>query len=254
MLQQVLTQIGQQQPELLQEINDNQGLFLEMMNEPVADAPSTSSAGGAPAASSSGARRSGAGGGGAAGAGPFGAGGALGSPGQMAALIQSMGDEEVQQMAAMMGLSVDQLRQTVNLIGSLPEAELNQFMAQVMGGGGGGDGGLDDIMGGAGDGTGLGGPTVLRLTEEEMAAVDRLAEMGFDRSEAAQAFMACDKNEALAANLLMDSMGDGGAFFGGGGGGGAGGGGSGDDDDAEDGDHGNDGQDDMDDDADDMYE
>ena len=38
--------------------------------------------------------------------------------------------------------------------------------------------------------------------------------MGFDRSEAAQAFLACDKNEALAANLLMDSMGDSGGAFG----------------------------------------
>jgi UV excision repair protein RAD23 len=28
--------------------------------------------------------------------------------------------------------------------------------------------------------------------------------MGFDRADAAQAFLACDKNEALAANLLMD--------------------------------------------------
>ena len=34
----------------------------------------------------------------------------------------------------------------------------------------------------------------------------RLCEMGFDRSEAAQAYLACDKNEALAANFLMDSM------------------------------------------------
>jgi UV excision repair protein RAD23 len=63
------------------------------------------------------------------------------------------------------------------------------------------------MMGGGGQGGGgggEGGQQVLRLTEEEMAAVDRLAEMGFDRSEAAQAFLACDKNEALAANLLMD--------------------------------------------------
>jgi UV excision repair protein RAD23 len=37
--------------------------------------------------------------------------------------------------------------------------------------------------------------------------------MGFDRTEAAQAFFACDKNEALVANLLMDSAGqEGGAF------------------------------------------
>ena len=58
-----------------------------------------------------------------------------------------------------------------------------------------------------------------------MAAVDRLTEMGFDRAEAAQAFLACDKNEALAANLLMDSMMDGGGAMGGGGGPPSGGGG-----------------------------
>ena len=77
-----------------------------------------------------------------------------------------------------------------------------------------------------GGGAGGGGPTVLRLSDEEMAAVDRLTEMGFDRAEAAQAFLACDKNEALAANLLMDSMSDGG-FFGGGGDAGNNGNGSG---------------------------
>jgi UV excision repair protein RAD23 len=50
-----------------------------------------------------------------------------------------------------------------------------------------------------------------------------LADLGFDRTEAAQAYLACDKNEALAANLLMDSMGDGGDGFGFGGDGGGGG-------------------------------
>merc|ERR1712086_1218570 len=73
--------------------------------------------------------------------------------------------------------------------------------------GGGSDGGGGGTMGGGGGG---GAPQVLRLTEQEMAAVNRLADMGFDRTEAAQAYLACDKNEALAANLLMDSMGDGG--------------------------------------------
>jgi UV excision repair protein RAD23 len=73
---------------------------------------------------------------------------------------------------------------------------------------------------------------VLRLTDEEMAAVDRLTAMGFDRAEAAQAFLACEKNEELAANLLMDSMGDDGGFgFGGDGSGGHDGGGSGDNND-----------------------
>merc|ERR1712238_146977 len=98
-------------------------------------------------------------------------------------------------------------------------------MAQAMQGGGGG--GIPGMMGDVGGGGGgPGGPQVLRLTQEEMAAVDRLADMGFDRTEAAQAYLACDKDEALAANLLMDSMGDGGFGFGGAasGGGGSGGG------------------------------
>ena len=70
----------------------------------------------------------------------------------------------------------------------------------------------------------------MRLTAEEMAAVDRLAEMGFDRTEAAQAFIACDKNEALAANLLMD----GGLFDGGAGDFGSGGNNGGGNDETDD--------------------
>lgn len=197
MLQQVLTQIGQQQPELLQEINANQALFIQMMNEPVdtasSSATSTASSSRSPALGGAGA-------------------GGLGNPAQMAQMIQNMTAEEVEQMAAMMGMSADHLRQTAQVIGQMPPEQINQFMMQALGGGGGGDD-LAGMMGG------MGGPQVLELTEEEMQAVDRLTEMGFDRAEAAQAFLACDKNEALAANLLMDSMGDGGGFFGGGGGG-----------------------------------
>lgn len=215
MLQQVLTQIGQQQPELLEEINANQALFLQMMNEPV-DASSPSGSG----SSGAGASRSSPSGGAPPGGLGAGAGGLLGDPSQMAQMIQNMSAEEVGQMAAMMGLSPDQLRQTAEMIGQLPPEQLNQFMMQAMGGGGGDFGGM---MGGGG-----GGAQVLRLSEEEMAAVDRLTEMGFDRAEAAQAFLACDKNEALAANLLMDSMGDGGFGFGGDSSGGGGGDGSGD--------------------------
>ena len=119
-----------------------------------------------------------------------------------------MSPNELNQMATMMGLSADQLRTTAQMLGQIPPEQLQQYMMQAMqGGGGGGLGGLMEEEGG-----GAGGPQVLRLTEEEMAAVDRLTEMGFDRSEAAQAFLACDKNEALAANLLMDSMADGGGF------------------------------------------
>ena len=197
-LQQVLTQIGQQQPDLLAEINANQATFLEMMNEPI---PATASA----ASSGTTARSTSALGGNTdANAMMMDELGA-GNPAQMAQMIQSMSAEELQQMAQMMGISADQLRDTARMIGQMPPEQLSQFMMQAMAGGG-----MDGMMGG---GAGA-GQHVLRLTEEEMAAVDRLTEMGFDRSEAAQAFLACDKNEALAANLLMDSMANGG-FFGG---------------------------------------
>ena len=46
--------------------------------------------------------------------------------------------------------------------------------------------------------------TIQQLTHEEADAVDRLASMGFEKAAAAQAYLACDKNEMLAANLLMD--------------------------------------------------
>jgi UV excision repair protein RAD23 len=197
-LQQVLTQIGQQQPDLLAEINANQAIFLEMMNEPISTAAPTAPSGTSSRTSSA--------------LGSSADANAMmmdelggGNPAQMAQMIQSMSAEELQQMAQMMGISADQLRDTARMIGQMPPEQLSQFMMQAMAGGG-----MEGMMGG---GAGV-GQHVLRLTEEEMAAVDRLAEMGFDRSEAAQAFLACDKNEALAANLLMDSMANGG-FFGG---------------------------------------
>ena len=208
MLQTVLTQIGQQQPELLAEINANQEAFLAMMNEPVSE--STSSAP-APAQQASTSPPSGI---------PQGMLDTVANPAQMAQMIQSMSPTELNQMAAMMGLSPDQLRTTAQMLGQIPPEQLQEYMMQHMQ-----SGGPEGQGGPAG-----GGAQVLRLTAEEMAAVDRLAEMGFDRTEAAQAFIACDKNEALAANLLLE-----GGFFDGGagdfGGGGNNGGGNDETDD-----------------------
>lgn len=197
MLQTVLTQIGQQQPELLAEINANQEAFLAMMNEPIEESSSSVAAPSAPSPA-----------GGAGGGFPAGMMEGMADPAQMAAMIQSMTPTQMNEMARMMGMTPDQLRTTAQMLGQIPPEQLQEYMAQAMDGGG-----LPDMMGG-----GEGGTQVLRLTEEEMAAVDRLCEMGFDRTEAAQAFLACDKNEALAANLLMD----GGFGFGDSGGGGPG--------------------------------
>ena len=86
---------------------------------------------------------------------------------------------------------------------------LNAMMAGMMGMGGMGGG-----MGGMGRGADP--PGVIRLTQEEMESVNRLVALGFTQQQAAQAYLACDKNETLAANLLFDGgFGDDDGGFGG---------------------------------------
>ncbi len=61
---------------------------------------------------------------------------------------------------------------------------------------------------GGGGGMGAGTSPTVQLSEDEMQAVDRLCELGYDRFAVIQVYLACDKNEPLAANLLMDGMGN----------------------------------------------
>ncbi|KAL3674158.1 hypothetical protein V7S43_000119 [Phytophthora oleae] len=198
----VLQQIGSQSPELLRLIHQNQDRFVQMLNEPIG----TREAGAAPS------------GGAGAGAAPFdlgmGGGGAMPTPQQIQQLVDSLSPEQQAQMAAQMGMTPEQLRGLSQMLSNLPPGAMEQMMASM------GGGGLEGLGGGAAPG----GHRIM-LTEEEAAAVDRLCEMGFERTDVIQAYLACDKNEALAANFLMDS-GD----FGGGAAGGAGGQGEDNDD------------------------
>jgi len=201
-LQAVLTQIGRQQPDLLQEINGNQATFLQIMNQPFqedssANPTSSSDLQSAPLTAqnhpvSNGIRPE--------------MMMALSNPGQMSEMIQNISSTELQGMANMMGLTPEQLTATAHMISQMPPQQFQEYMNMAMQ--------RSDIVShpvGMGNSTGNGvgndgifRPQLLKMNEEEISAVDRLTDMGFDRTEVVQAYLACDKNEALAANLLMD--------------------------------------------------
>ncbi len=51
------------------------------------------------------------------------------------------------------------------------------------------------------------GAQYIQVTQEEKAAIDRLESLGFDRTQVLEAFLACDKDETLAANYLLEHLG-----------------------------------------------
>lgn len=97
-----------------------------------------------------------------------------------------------QQFMAQISQSQPQLYQQIQ---QNPQA----FLQLLLGGAGGGmGGGMDD---------GPDPPGVIRVTQEEKEAIERLESLGFPRHRAIEAYMSCDKNEELAANYLFDNAG-----------------------------------------------
>jgi len=169
-LPQILQAIGSQQPGLLEAIMANEAAFLAMMNEPI---PAGAAQAAAPGA--------------AAPAGPAGP----GNPVQLLQHLATLPPDQRAAFAAQVGINPEQLQQLMAMITQVPPEQL----AAILGGGGG--------MGGGGGPP----PGTIALTPDEMAAVTRLQDLGggrFSQMQAAQAYLSCDRNEQLAAQLLLD--------------------------------------------------
>jgi UV excision repair protein RAD23 len=198
-LPQVLNLIGQQSPQLLQAIHANEAAFLAMMNEPITNAPAPAPAAATPAAAAPVGGMPGMPGmpAGLPGLGPP---GQL-NPAQMVQMLAAMPPQERAALSAQLGISPEQLNMFMQMVSTMPPEQLQEMLA------------------GAGAGAGARGPPpgTIALTQEEMDSVNRLMALGFSQAQAAQAFIACDRNETLAANFLFESgfddeMEDAGAF------------------------------------------
>lgn len=89
---------------------------------------------------------------------------------------------------------VQQIMEQNPHLGQLFESNPEALMQLLNGG--------DDLEG---DGAVPPGAQVIHITPEEQAAIARLEALGFSRQKAAEAYLACDKNEELAANYLFES-------------------------------------------------
>lgn len=101
---------------------------------------------------------------------------------------------------------LEQLAASNPQIAALIQQDPEGFVRSIMNGG-------EDVEFEEGDGEGVGGEgalagetTTIELSEQDQNAVGRLCELGFDRNLVIQVYIACDKNEEVAADILFRDM------------------------------------------------
>ncbi len=187
----VIQEIGAANPGLLTIIHNHQPEFTALMNEAPGDGDDYDFDDGM---------------GGVGGMG--GIGGGM-SPANIAQMLSTLNPEQQGQLAAQMGVSPDQLRGFAEMFRNVPPEMLEQMLAGAgMGGDMGGHGHSHGGASGGGGGGGAAPPGVVRveLNPSERAAVERLCDLGFSRERVLEAFLICDRNEAMAANYLFDQV------------------------------------------------
>ncbi|CAB1111605.1 unnamed protein product [Ectocarpus sp. CCAP 1310/34] len=118
------------------------------------------------------------------------------------AFLRLMNEPPDAEGQAIMEMGVEGLLEGMDQEEEEEEEEGGDAEAVAAGGGGGSPG-----VGGAGGDGGQGQTVTVELTEEEDAAVQNLMAMvpGAGRDQVIEAFIACDKNAEMAANLLFEN-------------------------------------------------
>ncbi|QEO23399.1 UV_excision_repair_protein_Rad23 [Candidozyma auris] len=98
---------------------------------------------------------------------------------------------------------LDQLAASNPQIAEMVEQDPEGFMRTFLGTGGDDDDLGFEIEGEGGEGEQEEGTVRITLTEQDESAINRLCELGFERNLVIQVYMACDKNEEVAADILF---------------------------------------------------